>query len=150
MGTSQAILPVQVSKAAPHLWLRWPRASSPWRWTLRSKTPSPWASLFPASEHLFPLVKRVSQLCSVHTHTDLKAQLPPAPGLHGHQIRGSPASSCTALPPNPKPCSLASFSPQKPTWPVSKVHAFGKRGNALRRDPNLPVHIRGWLHKQVE
>ncbi|KAF3814816.1 hypothetical protein GH733_017092, partial [Mirounga leonina] len=36
----------------------------------------------------------------------------------------------------------------KPTRAVSKVHAFGKRGNALRRDPNLPVHIRGWLHKQ--
>ncbi|XP_036163132.1 pleckstrin homology domain-containing family A member 4 isoform X2 [Myotis myotis] len=40
------------------------------------------------------------------------------------------------------------LSPHKPTRAVSKVHAFGKRGNALRRDPNLPVHIRGWLHKQ--
>ncbi|XP_037584405.1 pleckstrin homology domain-containing family A member 4 isoform X5 [Cebus imitator] len=44
--------------------------------------------------------------------------------------------------------SLNSLSPKKPTRPVNKVHAFGKRGNALRRDPNLPVHIRGWLHKQ--
>ncbi|XP_078215488.1 pleckstrin homology domain-containing family A member 4 isoform X8 [Callithrix jacchus] len=44
--------------------------------------------------------------------------------------------------------SLSSLSPKKPTRPVNKVHAFGKRGNALRRDPNLPVHIRGWLHKQ--
>ena len=53
--------------------------------------------------------------------------------------------------PIPSPCSLlSSLSPQKSTRAVSKVHAFGKRGNALRRDPNLPVHIRGWLHKQVE
>ncbi|XP_039105424.1 pleckstrin homology domain-containing family A member 4 isoform X2 [Hyaena hyaena] len=44
--------------------------------------------------------------------------------------------------------SLRSLSTKKPTRAVSKVHAFGKRGNALRRDPNLPVHIRGWLHKQ--
>ncbi|XP_049642174.1 pleckstrin homology domain-containing family A member 4 [Suncus etruscus] len=44
--------------------------------------------------------------------------------------------------------SLSSLSTKKSTRVVSKVHAFGKRGNALRRDPNLPVHIRGWLHKQ--
>uniref|UniRef100_A0A673VJE6 Pleckstrin homology domain containing A4 n=1 Tax=Suricata suricatta TaxID=37032 RepID=A0A673VJE6_SURSU len=44
--------------------------------------------------------------------------------------------------------SLGSLSTKKPTRAVSKVHAFGKRGNALRRDPILPVHIRGWLHKQ--
>ncbi|XP_058564773.1 pleckstrin homology domain-containing family A member 4 isoform X2 [Neofelis nebulosa] len=44
--------------------------------------------------------------------------------------------------------SLGSLRTKKPTRAVSKVHAFGKRGNALRRDPNLPVHIRGWLHKQ--
>ncbi|KAB0348125.1 hypothetical protein FD754_012982 [Muntiacus muntjak] len=44
--------------------------------------------------------------------------------------------------------SLSGLSTKKSTRAVSKVHAFGKRGNALRRDPNLPVHIRGWLHKQ--
>ncbi|XP_060030024.1 pleckstrin homology domain-containing family A member 4 isoform X2 [Erinaceus europaeus] len=53
--------------------------------------------------------------------------------------RGSSASTIS---------SLNSLSAKKPTRAVSKVHAFGKRGNALRRDPNLPVHIRGWLHKQ--
>ncbi|XP_027716301.1 pleckstrin homology domain-containing family A member 4 isoform X2 [Vombatus ursinus] len=36
----------------------------------------------------------------------------------------------------------------KPPRAVSGVRAFGKRGSSLRRDPNLPVHIRGWLHKQ--
>ncbi|XP_038607930.1 pleckstrin homology domain-containing family A member 4 [Tachyglossus aculeatus] len=36
----------------------------------------------------------------------------------------------------------------KPARPVSRVHAFGKRESALKRDPNLAVQIRGWLYKQ--
>ncbi|XP_062947008.1 pleckstrin homology domain-containing family A member 4 isoform X3 [Cynocephalus volans] len=44
--------------------------------------------------------------------------------------------------------SLSNLSTKKPTRAVNKLHAFGKRGNAPRRDPNLPVHIRGWLYKQ--
>ncbi|XP_066540777.1 pleckstrin homology domain-containing family A member 7 isoform X2 [Hoplias malabaricus] len=41
------------------------------------------------------------------------------------------------------------------TTPVSKgsrssgrVHSFGKRDNAIKRNPNVPVVVRGWLHKQ--
>ncbi|XP_028915581.1 pleckstrin homology domain-containing family A member 7 isoform X2 [Ornithorhynchus anatinus] len=30
----------------------------------------------------------------------------------------------------------------------SKVHSFGKRDQAIRRNPNTPVVVRGWLHKQ--
>uniref|UniRef100_A0A452R4I2 Pleckstrin homology domain containing A4 n=1 Tax=Ursus americanus TaxID=9643 RepID=A0A452R4I2_URSAM len=63
-------------------------------------------------------------------------------------MEGGRARALGCLHPNPSCSFLSSFSPQKPTRAVSKVHAFGKRGNALRRDPNLPVHIRGWLHKQ--
>lgn len=31
----------------------------------------------------------------------------------------------------------------------NKVHSFGKRDQAIRRNPNVPVIVRGWLHKQV-
>ncbi|KAL0629257.1 Pleckstrin homology domain-containing family A member 7 [Plecturocebus cupreus] len=31
----------------------------------------------------------------------------------------------------------------------NKVHSFGKRDQAIRRNPNVPVVVRGWLHKQV-
>ncbi|TKC47570.1 hypothetical protein EI555_013699 [Monodon monoceros] len=31
----------------------------------------------------------------------------------------------------------------------SKVHSFGKRDQAIRRNPNVPVVVRGWLHKQA-
>ncbi|XP_038957085.1 pleckstrin homology domain-containing family A member 7 isoform X22 [Rattus norvegicus] len=30
----------------------------------------------------------------------------------------------------------------------SKVHSFGKRDQAIRRNLNVPVVVRGWLHKQ--
>ncbi|KAI4580855.1 hypothetical protein MJG53_010397 [Ovis ammon polii x Ovis aries] len=31
----------------------------------------------------------------------------------------------------------------------NKVHSFGKRDQAIRRNPNVPVVVRGWLHKQA-
>lgn len=61
---------------------------------------------------------------------------------------GRPRSSLSLASSASTISSLSSLSTKKPTRAVSKVHAFGKRGSALRRDPNLPVHIRGWLHKQ--
>ncbi|XP_045146919.1 pleckstrin homology domain-containing family A member 7 [Echinops telfairi] len=30
----------------------------------------------------------------------------------------------------------------------NKVHSFGKRDQAIRRNPSIPVVVRGWLHKQ--
>ncbi|XP_077887811.1 pleckstrin homology domain-containing family A member 4 isoform X1 [Ictidomys tridecemlineatus] len=61
---------------------------------------------------------------------------------------GRPRSSLSLASSASTISSRSSLSTQKPTRAVNKVHAFGKRNNALRRDPNLPVHIRGWLHKQ--
>ncbi|KAJ7313940.1 hypothetical protein JRQ81_005761, partial [Phrynocephalus forsythii] len=34
------------------------------------------------------------------------------------------------------------------TRSVQKVHTFGKRANSIKRDPNSPVIMRGWLYKQ--
>uniref|UniRef100_A0A671EAD9 Pleckstrin homology domain containing A4 n=1 Tax=Rhinolophus ferrumequinum TaxID=59479 RepID=A0A671EAD9_RHIFE len=61
---------------------------------------------------------------------------------------GRPRSSLSLASSASTISSLSSLNTKKSTRAVSKVHTFGKRGNALRRDPNLPVHIRGWLHKQ--
>ncbi|XP_010709393.1 pleckstrin homology domain-containing family A member 7 [Meleagris gallopavo] len=36
----------------------------------------------------------------------------------------------------------------KVTKAGNKVHSFGKREQAIRRNPNVPVIVRGWLHKQ--
>uniref|UniRef100_A0A3Q3NE10 Pleckstrin homology domain containing, family A member 7a n=1 Tax=Mastacembelus armatus TaxID=205130 RepID=A0A3Q3NE10_9TELE len=32
--------------------------------------------------------------------------------------------------------------------PITKVHSFGKREQAIKRNPNVPVVVRGWLYKQ--
>ncbi|KAM5236135.1 pleckstrin homology domain-containing family A member 4 isoform 2-T2 [Ctenodactylus gundi] len=61
---------------------------------------------------------------------------------------GRPRSSLSLASSASTVSSLGSLSAKKPTRAVNKIHAFGKRNHALRRDPNLPVHIRGWLHKQ--
>ncbi|KAI5256956.1 Pleckstrin-likey Domain-Containing Family A Member 4 [Manis pentadactyla] len=61
---------------------------------------------------------------------------------------GRPRSSLSLASSASTISSFSSLNTKRPTRAVSKVHAFGKRSNALRRDPNLPVHIRGWLHKQ--
>ncbi|XP_064889986.1 pleckstrin homology domain-containing family A member 4-like isoform X2 [Columba livia] len=39
-------------------------------------------------------------------------------------------------------------APAQPCRAVRRVHAFGKGGQALRRDPRTPPTMRGWLHKQ--
>ncbi|XP_057241413.1 LOW QUALITY PROTEIN: pleckstrin homology domain-containing family A member 4-like [Malurus melanocephalus] len=38
--------------------------------------------------------------------------------------------------------------PAQPCRPVPRVHAFGKGGQALRRDPRTPPAMQGWLYKQ--
>ncbi|KAM4617479.1 pleckstrin homology domain-containing family A member 7 [Discoglossus pictus] len=32
--------------------------------------------------------------------------------------------------------------------PSNKVYSFGKRDQSIKRNPNVPVVVRGWLHKQ--
>lgn len=81
------------------------------------------------------------------THTAL---LPPVFGIPELPLmeEGRPRSSLSLASSASTISSLSSLNTKKSTRAVSKVHTFGKRSNALRRDPNLPVHIRGWLHKQ--
>uniref|UniRef100_A0A3P9J6V1 Pleckstrin homology domain containing, family A member 7b n=1 Tax=Oryzias latipes TaxID=8090 RepID=A0A3P9J6V1_ORYLA len=31
---------------------------------------------------------------------------------------------------------------------IAKIHSFGKRDHAIKRNPNIPVVVRGWLYKQ--
>ncbi|XP_062994783.1 pleckstrin homology domain-containing family A member 4 isoform X2 [Elgaria multicarinata webbii] len=44
--------------------------------------------------------------------------------------------------------SVAMGTKPHATRPVRKVHTFGKRANSIKRDPNLPVVMRGWLYKK--
>ncbi|XP_069763507.1 pleckstrin homology domain-containing family A member 7-like isoform X2 [Narcine bancroftii] len=44
--------------------------------------------------------------------------------------------------------SLTTSVGSKPIRPMKKVHTFGKREQAIKRDPNSATMIRGWLNKQ--
>ncbi|XP_013864252.1 pleckstrin homology domain-containing family A member 7 isoform X1 [Austrofundulus limnaeus] len=39
-------------------------------------------------------------------------------------------------------------SAPKASRSIGKVHSFGKREQAIKRNPNVPVVVRGWLYKQ--
>ncbi|KAJ8271472.1 hypothetical protein COCON_G00103310 [Conger conger] len=71
-------------------------------------------------------------------------------------------NSCMSKPhPDPRPSSMVSESstavtsstvdtapPTKGPRPGVKVHSFGKREQAIKRNRNVPVVVRGWLYKQ--
>ncbi|XP_026166338.1 pleckstrin homology domain-containing family A member 7-like isoform X3 [Mastacembelus armatus] len=44
--------------------------------------------------------------------------------------------------------TVDSTSASKGSRPITKVHSFGKREQAIKRNPNVPVVVRGWLYKQ--
>ncbi|XP_072550877.1 pleckstrin homology domain-containing family A member 7 isoform X3 [Salminus brasiliensis] len=73
------------------------------------------------------------------------------------QLSGCMVKPQTTLRPNStiSEASTTVTSSTIDTTPVSKgsrssgrVHSFGKRDNAIKRNPNVPVVVRGWLYKQ--
>ncbi|XP_041854138.1 pleckstrin homology domain-containing family A member 7-like isoform X10 [Melanotaenia boesemani] len=44
--------------------------------------------------------------------------------------------------------STVDTSASKASRPGGKVHSFGKREQSIKRNPNVPVVVRGWLYKQ--
>ncbi|XP_040557296.1 pleckstrin homology domain-containing family A member 7 isoform X8 [Gallus gallus] len=85
----------------------------------------------------------------------------PLPGYPFYQVpcrQNSPMSNQQI---NQRPSSMVSESSTAVTMSAvdtkpgskvmkagNKVHSFGKREQAIRRNPNVPVIVRGWLHKQ--
>ncbi|XP_077035977.1 pleckstrin homology domain-containing family A member 7 isoform X9 [Agelaius phoeniceus] len=85
----------------------------------------------------------------------------PLPGYPFYQMSCRQNSSMSNQQVNQRPSSMVSETSTavttaavdtKPGSKVvktgSKVHSFGKREQAIRRNPNVPVIVRGWLHKQ--
>ncbi|CAB1339277.1 unnamed protein product [Coregonus sp. 'balchen'] len=88
------------------------------------------------------------------------SQRPIKPISHRTESRGM---SKPPSPPSQRPPSMVSqtskavtsstvdtTSGSKPQGSRSsgKVHSFGKRDHAIKRNPNIPVVVRGWLYKQ--
>ncbi|KAM8992798.1 pleckstrin homology domain-containing family A member 4 isoform 2-T2 [Ara ararauna] len=60
--------------------------------------------------------------------------------------RSTPMAGADETPPRRAPQPGGPDTP--PCRAVPRVHAFGKGGQALRRDPRAPPTMRGWLRKQ--
>ncbi|XP_027437129.1 pleckstrin homology domain-containing family A member 7 isoform X7 [Zalophus californianus] len=80
----------------------------------------------------------------------------PHPHMSKQERNQRPSSM---MPNDPHHCFVREASPETSWGDVtcpgkqitkssSKVHSFGKRDQAIRRNPNVPVVVRGWLHKQ--
>eukprot|EP00075_Anas_platyrhynchos_P027961 XP_027317214.1 pleckstrin homology domain-containing family A member 7 [Anas platyrhynchos] len=85
----------------------------------------------------------------------------PPPGYPFYQVSCRLNSPMSKQQINQRPSSMVSESSTAVTMSAvdtkpgskvvktgSKVHSFGKREQAIRRNPNVPVIVRGWLHKQ--
>ncbi|MEQ2177806.1 Pleckstrin y domain-containing A member 7 [Goodea atripinnis] len=46
--------------------------------------------------------------------------------------------------------TVDSTSASKASRSSGKIHSFGKREQSIKRNPNVPVVVRGWLYKQVK
>uniref|UniRef100_A0A3B3CN80 Pleckstrin homology domain containing, family A member 7b n=1 Tax=Oryzias melastigma TaxID=30732 RepID=A0A3B3CN80_ORYME len=44
--------------------------------------------------------------------------------------------------------AVEATSGSKSSRGIAKIHSFGKRDHAIKRNPNIPVVVRGWLYKQ--
>ncbi|XP_056409793.1 pleckstrin homology domain-containing family A member 5 [Hyla sarda] len=54
----------------------------------------------------------------------------------------SDSSTCNTVPNPTSPLS-------RPSRSSRKIHNFGKRSNSIKRNPNAPVMMRGWLYKKA-
>ncbi|XP_073506669.1 pleckstrin homology domain-containing family A member 5 isoform X10 [Phyllobates terribilis] len=50
---------------------------------------------------------------------------------------------------NTVPTANPTSPPSRPSRASGKVHNFGKRSNSIKRNPNAPVSMRGWLYKKA-
>ncbi|XP_069819736.1 pleckstrin homology domain-containing family A member 5 isoform X2 [Dendropsophus ebraccatus] len=56
----------------------------------------------------------------------------------------SDSSTCNTVPATTPTSPLS-----RPSRSSGKVHNFGKRSNSIKRNPNAPVMMRGWLYKKA-
>ncbi|MEQ2190709.1 hypothetical protein XENOCAPTIV_006805 [Xenoophorus captivus] len=47
------------------------------------------------------------------------------------------------------PAAVDVASGSKTSRGTGKLHGFGKRDHAIKRNLNIPVVVRGWLYKQI-
>ncbi|XP_040414472.1 pleckstrin homology domain-containing family A member 7 isoform X9 [Cygnus olor] len=105
-------------------------------------------------------IKWIQYLKAMSSQSGFSNSLPP-PGYPFYQVPCRLNSPMSKQQINQRPSSMVSESSTAVTMSAvdtkpgskvvktgNKVHSFGKREQAIRRNPNVPVIVRGWLHKQ--
>ncbi|XP_061576796.1 pleckstrin homology domain-containing family A member 7-like isoform X3 [Cololabis saira] len=76
---------------------------------------------------------------------DFLLQEPPGPPMMSRaaaeQLSTSVSEASTSI-------TSSTVDPSKASRSGGKVHSFGKREQAIKRNPNVPAVVRGWLYKQ--
>ncbi|KAL1007373.1 hypothetical protein UPYG_G00085850 [Umbra pygmaea] len=77
------------------------------------------------------------------TETRGMSKLPPPSSQRPHSMVSQTSTTVTSS-------TVDATSGSKPQGFKSsgKVHSFGKRDHSIKRNPNIPVVVRGWLYKQ--
>ncbi|XP_062973290.1 pleckstrin homology domain-containing family A member 7 isoform X2 [Elgaria multicarinata webbii] len=65
-----------------------------------------------------------------------------------HQINQRPSSMVSETSTAVTTSTVDTKAGSKVVKSGNKIHSFGKRDQSIRRNPNIPVVVRGWLHKQ--
>ncbi|XP_051048707.1 pleckstrin homology domain-containing family A member 7 isoform X4 [Phodopus roborovskii] len=81
-------------------------------------------------------------------NTEFILQEEPHPHMSKQERNQRPSSMVSETSTAGTTSTLEAKPGPKITKSSSKVHSFGKRDQAIRRNPNVPVVVRGWLHKQ--
>ncbi|XP_026072059.1 pleckstrin homology domain-containing family A member 7-like isoform X2 [Carassius auratus] len=76
----------------------------------------------------------------LHDQTNLRMSKPP-PELRPPSMVSESSVAVSSSPVDPTSASRS-------LKPSGKVHCFGKRDHSIKRNPNVPVVVRGWLYKQ--
>ncbi|XP_051725885.1 pleckstrin homology domain-containing family A member 7 isoform X12 [Ctenopharyngodon idella] len=64
------------------------------------------------------------------------------------QTTTRPSSTISEASTNVTSSTVDTTSGSKGSKSSGRVHSFGKRDHAIKRNPSVPVVVRGWLHKQ--
>ncbi|XP_072889500.1 pleckstrin homology domain-containing family A member 7-like [Hemitrygon akajei] len=120
-----------------------------WRRGDRTEGDSPWGQIRPAAA---TRVQSGRRLCDPPPGTETRSTPASLAGerltAEMSEVADRPQSEVSQGSSISNISTLSTPLGSKPIRPMKKVHTFGKRDRAIRRDPNSVTVIRGWLYKQ--
>ncbi|XP_078801331.1 pleckstrin homology domain-containing family A member 7 isoform X31 [Oryzias latipes] len=90
-----------------------------------------------------PVTGQISPENTEYTlHDSIKTRMSKSAGSQRSHSMVTQSSKAVSL------AAVEAPSGSKSSRGIAKIHSFGKRDHAIKRNPNIPVVVRGWLYKQ--